>query len=173
MSWKLNNWASLVALLVCGCMAGGNRTTWEYMPDMTNSPAVKAQEEPMRIPPAGTLPENFEPYVYAVDQGDAAGRALKNPAPISKEVLLRGQVVYNNTCVVCHGPKGDGDGFIVPKFPRPPSLLSDKVRDWTDGRIFHVILRCADFAQRSLGGRLLHTGAGAGGASDARRCAGL
>ena len=32
-----------------------------------------------------------------------------------------------------------GDGSIVPKFPRPPSLQSDKVRQWADGRIFHTI----------------------------------
>jgi mono/diheme cytochrome c family protein len=42
-------------------------------------------------------------------------------------------------CVVCHGPKGDGQGYIVPKFPMPPSLYSPKVTNWPDGRIYHVI----------------------------------
>jgi mono/diheme cytochrome c family protein len=32
-------------------------------------------------------------------------------------------------------------GYIVPKFTQPPSLLSDKIRNWPDGRIFHVISR--------------------------------
>ena len=34
---------------------------------------------------------------------------------------------------------GQGDGYIVPKFPRPPTLQSDKVRNWPDGNIYHVI----------------------------------
>jgi mono/diheme cytochrome c family protein len=46
-----------------------------------------------------------------------------------------------NTCVVCHGPEGDGQGYIVPIYPMPPSLHSLKVRNWPDGRIFHVITR--------------------------------
>ena len=60
---------------------------------------------------------------------------------LTKENILRGQTVFNNTCTVCHGPKGDGNGSIVPKFPRPPAVTSAKVTDWPDGRIFHVMTR--------------------------------
>ena len=86
----------------------------------------------------GTVPRGFEPYPYTKDP-EAAGRELKNPLEPTKTVLVRGQAVFNTYCIVCHGPRGEGNGYIIPKFPQPPSLQSDKVRGWPDGRIYHVI----------------------------------
>lgn len=115
------------------------KPTYEYMPDMMDSPAVKAQKEPMRSPVAGTLPRGYVPYPYGVSEGDLAGQQLKNPLSISRETLTYGKDRFNTYCMVCHGSDGKGQGSIVPKFPMPPSLHSEKVRGWTDGRIFHVI----------------------------------
>jgi len=110
-----------------------------YMPDMVYSPAFKAQKDgAMRMPVAGTVPRGFQYYPYA-NNPERAGQELKNPLPPTAEVLKRGQVMFNTYCIVCHGPNGEGDGSVVPKFPRPPSLQSDKVRGWSDGRIYHVI----------------------------------
>src|SRR5207302_715869 len=80
---------------------------------------------------------DYEPYHYA-DDPEAAGRELKNPLRPTMKVLRRGKVMFETNCAVCHGKLGDGDGPVVPKFPRPPVLYSDKVRNWPDGRIFHV-----------------------------------
>lgn len=110
-----------------------------YMPDMAYSPAFKAQEEgAMMMPVEGTIPRGYSPYPYE-NNPEAAGRELKNPLPRERAVFKRGQRMYNINCAVCHGPMGEGDGSVVPKFPRPPSLQSEKVRDWPDGRIYHVI----------------------------------
>ncbi len=110
-----------------------------YMPDMVYSPAFKAQKEgAMRMPVKGTVPRNYVPYAYAKDP-ERAGRELKNPLRKTGDTLVRGQALYNTYCIVCHGVAGEGDGTVVPKFPRPPSLQSDKVRGWSDGRIYHVI----------------------------------
>ena len=110
-----------------------------YMPDMVYSPALKAQKQgSMMMPVKGTVPRGFEPYPFPKDE-ERAGRELKNPVPRSKTILARGQVLFNTYCIVCHGPNGEGDGTIVPKFPRPPSLQSDKVRSFADGRIYHLI----------------------------------
>lgn len=110
-----------------------------YMPDMVYSPAFKAQKEgAMRMPVKGTVPRDFDPYPYPKDP-DAAGRNLKNPLRPTKQILARGQHVYEIYCNVCHGVRGEGNGTIVPKFPQPPSLQSDKVRNWTDGRLYHQI----------------------------------
>ncbi len=128
-------------LLVLGLAACGQheKPNFTYMPDMAYSPAVKAQEEgSMRQPVAGTIPRGFTPYAYR-DQPDLAATQLKNPLPRTREVFYRGKTMFETYCLVCHGPGGMGDGTIVPKFPRPPSLQSDKVRQWTDGRIYHVI----------------------------------
>ncbi len=110
-----------------------------YMPDMVYSPALKAQQPGTMIPPVkGTVPRDFTPYPYPRDP-ELAGKNLKNVLQPTLTVLKRGQSIYNVYCIVCHGPKGKGDGSIIPKFPRPPTLLSEKVKDWSDGRIYHTI----------------------------------
>lgn len=110
-----------------------------YMPDMVYSPALKAQEEgSMRVPPAGTIPRGFTPY----KQTDpvVAGKELKNPLRATRTVLYRGQKVFNTYCLVCHGPYGEGDGPVAPKFGRPPSL-QERPMTWPDGQIFHTITK--------------------------------
>jgi mono/diheme cytochrome c family protein len=110
-----------------------------YMPDMVYSPGLKAQAEgAMRMPVAGTVPRNFEPYHFT--NIDVAGRELKNPLQATAAVLKRGQAMYNTYCIVCHGPNGEGDGSVVAKgFPRPPSLQADKIRTYPDGSIYHIM----------------------------------
>jgi mono/diheme cytochrome c family protein len=110
-----------------------------YMPDMVYSPALKAQSPGVMVPPVpGTVPTHFVGYPYATQPELAA--KLKNPLKPIASVMERGRHVFNTYCIVCHGAGGEGDGPIIPKFPRPTSLLSEKVRGWTDGRIYHVIM---------------------------------
>ena len=121
----------------------------EYMPDMAYGPRVAAQhEDPLRPgqsvhrpPVPGTVPRNYTPYRYAQADSLQAQADLVNPLPRTAAVMARGQRVYGNTCIVCHGPEGDGQGSIVPLYPMPPTLHSAKVRGWPDARIFHVISR--------------------------------
>lgn len=121
----------------------------EYMPNMAYGPRVAAQaEDPLRpgypverLPVEGTVPRDITPYRFAQADTTQAMAALVNPLPRTAEVIGRGQRVYLNTCVVCHGPRGDGQGYIEPLYPQPPVLFSDKVRNWPDSRIFHVITR--------------------------------
>lgn len=136
-------WLRAAVLGMMGAVFGLSACTHEkpnfiYMPDMVYSPALKAQEGMMKPPVKGTVPRGYTRYPYPND-AEAAGRELVNPLRPTPAVLKRGQVVFNTNCLVCHGPAGEGDGTVVPKFPRPPSLQSDKVRGWTDGRIYHVV----------------------------------
>jgi len=141
--------SAVVALCLAGCSHQKSEPAIEYMPNMAYGPRVAAQaEDPlrpgqpvMRNPVPGTVPVGYTPYRYAQADTLEAARDLVNPLPRTAAVLARGQKVYMNTCVVCHGPQGDGQGYIVPLFPMPPSLHSAKVRGWPDGRIFHVITR--------------------------------
>lgn len=138
---------ALVAALAFGCDRQKQETAIEYMPDMAYGPRVAAQHEDplrpgrsvMRNPVPGTVPVGYTPYRYAAGDSLEAQRDLENPLPRTASVLTRGRNVYMNTCVVCHGPQGDGQGYIVPIYPMPPTLHSAKVREWPDGRIFHVI----------------------------------
>jgi mono/diheme cytochrome c family protein len=128
----------LASVLLAGCKH--DKPNFIYMPDMYYSPALKAQEEgSMRMPVKGTVPRGFVKYDFAVENNEELGKKLVNPLPRTKTALLRGQKLYNTYCIVCHGAYGEGDGTVVPKYPRPPSLQSEKIGKWPDGRIFHVI----------------------------------
>jgi mono/diheme cytochrome c family protein len=141
----------IIALSILILSLGCTKTTpdREYMPDMYESTSLKAQKEDpfskdgaaARIPPEGTVPRGYTPYKYTAADTDKAGRELKNPLVRTKMNVERGQKIFNTYCIVCHGPKGNGEGFVVPPYPHPPSLLSDKVVRWPDGSIFNVISR--------------------------------
>ena len=127
-----------VTLSLVGCTSKHSEPNWAYAPDMHFSVGLKAQESgSMRPPVVGTISRNFRPY--EITSIDEAGKVLKNPLTITRDILKSGQNLYNVYCIVCHGKFGEGDGTVVPKYPRPPSLQSDKIRDYKDGQIFHVM----------------------------------
>ena len=131
---------AVVVLVLAAACGKHEKPTFTFMPEMAYSPAIKAQEDgSMRTPPAGTVAQNQERY--APGDNIEAAASLKNPLPRSLAVLKRGQDQFNVYCKVCHGPYGEGDGTVVPKFPRPPSLQSDKIKGYPDGKIFHVMTR--------------------------------
>lgn len=92
----------------------------------------------MRNPVKGTVARGFLPYPYK-NNPDEAGANLVNPIPVSKESLKLGQTKFDIYCSPCHGYHAEGDSRLRGQFPNPPSLHSEKVRNWSDGRIFHVI----------------------------------
>ena len=134
-----------MALLLSACQRK-SITQLEYMPDMYRQPSVQPQEfDPtapggigMRLPVPGTVARGYEPYHFAM--ADTLGaNTLPNALPATAEVLMTGRKYFEVYCIVCHGATGDGHGYIVPKFTMPPVLYGDKVRAWSDGRIYHVI----------------------------------
>ncbi|MDR3608072.1 MAG: cytochrome c [Oligoflexia bacterium] len=129
----------IVAMAAASGCTKHSKPNYIYMPDMYYSPAVKAQKALMRLPVEGTVPRGYTPYHFT--SPEEAGKALIDPLPPTHAVLMRGQMMFNTYCQVCHGPAGLGDGNVVPKIPRPPSLQSDKIRNWPDGSIFHIITR--------------------------------
>ncbi|MBK9089916.1 MAG: cytochrome c [Holophagales bacterium] len=92
-------------------------------------------------PQPGTVAVGEEPYPYAQNEADKAGAELKNPLQPTPEVLAHGKFVYENVCITCHGPRGAGDGIVTALFPKPPSLMTQRVRDWPDGQLFHRPMR--------------------------------
>lgn len=111
-----------------------------YMPDMYYTKALKYQQPGMKPPVANTIARDHFPMPASMTM-EEAGKAYLNPLRATVSVLERGKHVYNNTCIVCHGPNGEGDGSIVPKFPRPPSLQSEKLRKFPDGNLYFIITR--------------------------------
>ncbi len=134
--------SAVVLFSMAGCSGDPKKPAYDFFHHMNDTPAVKAQRVDSfgvagRVAPEDTIHQESAPYRYAND-AEGAARNLKNPLPRTKAVLVQGQKLYNNTCVVCHGKIGDGNGSVVPKFPMPPTLHSEKVRGWSDGAIFHV-----------------------------------
>lgn len=92
----------------------------------------------MRPPVEGTVARGFLPYAFK-GKPDEAGRFLANPLLPTKEVLERGKSRYMTFCSPCHGNFGRGDSRLQGQFPNPPTLHSDKVRNWPAGNIYHVM----------------------------------
>ncbi len=135
----------LSCLALTSCTMQHEKPNFVYMPDMADGPGVKAQEVgAQRLPVPGTIPYG----TVLADRSDAlpedpelAGRTLKNPLPRSAESMQRGRQIFMRTCYACHGATGEGDGPVVPKYPRPPSLQSEKAVGLPDGRIYHIITK--------------------------------
>lgn len=144
---------ALLALVVSACDLGlpagraphveGNRL------DMMDQPKLKPQRADIfggratgsLESPAGAVAVDEVPYPFTQAQATEAGLALTNPLPHSPPVIAHGKFVFDNVCITCHGPRGAGDGPVTLLFPRPPSLMTQRVRDWPDGEIFHRPMR--------------------------------
>ncbi|MBI5325684.1 MAG: DUF3341 domain-containing protein [Ignavibacteriae bacterium] len=92
----------------------------------------------MRNPVPGTVARGAMPYIFK-GQPDLAGEKLVNPFNPDEKTLAIGKKKFNIYCSPCHGNFAKGDARLNGQFPNPPSLHSDKVRNWSDGRIFAVI----------------------------------
>lgn len=136
-------------ILLTGCNGGKNQTNIELIQNMMDQISIKSQDwdpkEPdklqMRTPPEGTVPRGFTPYKYATDP-DGAEKNLVNPyaGKVTEEILNVGKKHFETYCAVCHGIEGKGDGLVAEKMAvKPPTLLSDKLKNYKDGRIFHII----------------------------------
>jgi mono/diheme cytochrome c family protein len=67
--------------------------------------------------------------------------ARVNPLKPTGENLRRGERLFNNYCMPCHGAEGRGDGPLAHQWPRLPKDLThpDRQARLTDGEIFWKI----------------------------------
>jgi len=93
----------------------------------------------MREPVAGTVAKGSKPYPYPADSALLAEQYLLNPLEYTEANLSAGKAKFNTFCSPCHDYNGTGQSRLNGQFPNPPSLHSDRVRNWKDGHIFHVI----------------------------------
>ena len=92
----------------------------------------------MRPPVQGTVARGTLPYAFAA-QPEKAAEFNINPLFTKAENLALGKTKLDIYWSPCHGYHGEGDSRLRGQFPHPTTLQSEKVRNWTDGRIFHVI----------------------------------
>jgi len=142
----------LLVFLLYGCDRSRNKPGWDYFPDMFYSTAYETftknpnfkDEMTMRVPVSGTVPRDFTPFSYTIDEESRirAGIELINPDSATAETLLRGKAAYTTFCAGCHGDAGAGDGILYSSglYPLQPRLLTGNDADkLKDGEIFHTI----------------------------------
>jgi mono/diheme cytochrome c family protein len=139
------------------CERNPKKPGFELLPDMARSVPYDAYApnpltkdgKTLQPPPEGSIPRGFEPFPYGAtpEEAERAGRELQNPVAATPENLARGKKLYDRFCLVCHGAEGKGDGPLIPKFPNPPSFTSKAVREYPEGRLYHVISRGAGMMQ--------------------------
>ncbi len=98
----------------------------------------------MRVPVEGTIPRDFTPFQYANTPEDRirAGEELSNPLTVNQAVIERGKHEFETFCIGCHGPKGDGNGYLHTSglyIVVPRSLVGEEARNLKDGEIYHTI----------------------------------
>lgn len=123
----------------------------EFMPDMNHARRYDAFEpnpvlpggQTLQRPPAGTVARGWPVIQYAGTPGDAlrAGQGLTSPiADDDERARARGEHVFRNFCVPCHGAGGTGDGLAARQgVPPPPSLLAEHAVSMRNGQMFHVL----------------------------------
>jgi cytochrome c oxidase cbb3-type subunit II len=68
-------------------------------------------------------------------------RAVTNPYPTSEAGLARGHVIFQNFCLGCHGPIGDGMGPAQPYlYPPPLNFTILKGRGVSGGILYYQIM---------------------------------
>lgn len=91
----------------------------------------------MRLPVQGTVAKGFIPYPF---EGETNPKeVLSNPYFPTEANLQLGQRKFLTYCSPCHGNFGDGDSRLAGQFPNPPTLHSDRARNFSDGMIYHII----------------------------------
>lgn len=141
--------ALVLALLLTGCEKG--------MHDMYDQPRYDTYAPSKLWPDGGAARLPVAGTVIAARGGFAAsssGRvgyriaqlwdrdeyAPANPYPVSAALLARGRQRFDIYCATCHGPLGDGDGYIVRRgFPAPPSYHLPRLRNAPDRYLFDVM----------------------------------
>lgn len=93
----------------------------------------------MRLPVEGTVSKGKSKYEFK-GMPDSAVKNLSNPLPVTKEIFARGRQKYETFCSPCHGYYGKGDSRLKGQYPNPPTLHSDKIRNFKDGNIYHIIV---------------------------------
>lgn len=145
--------AALLGALHLALRPDPSRANFEFFPDMARSVAAESFAAEALLPGGAVLqaPQpgvvvrgapSF-PYGPGPDEARRAGAELRSPiAADDAAALARGQQVYRNVCVVCHGAGGDGRSPVTARgMLAPPSLLGARAVELSDGELFHIVTR--------------------------------
>ena len=122
------------ALLVMALLAGCEKLDR----NMYDNPAFRPQEEPVRLPPAGSVPTKGLDHTPLPGTPEAV--ALKNPEKATDFSLLKGKELFGIYCTPCHGASGKGDGPVAKKFvPTPVDISGTGFGMAPEGMLFSIL----------------------------------
>jgi len=134
--------SAALAILVAAGLTSACDDQVKYVPwfeTMTTQPSVETYEAEPLAPVAGTVPAGSARHLDLL----AADTLLTNPLDGTAEDLERGEILFLQFCVMCHGETGVGDGPVVGPNRLPPlptlDLLSERALDLSDGYIYGMI----------------------------------
>jgi mono/diheme cytochrome c family protein len=137
---RIRSLAFLLGLTVAltGCDDQVKRVPW--FKTMFRTESVRTYEAELTTPPEGTVHFGAGRHYDLL----AADTLLTNPLVRTADVLERGEVLYLQYCIMCHGEEGAGDGPVVGENRLPPlptlNLLSERAKnDLSDGYIWGMI----------------------------------
>lgn len=148
-------WAALAVLALsmlsaaCSNFPSRGAPVWVF-PDMKKQDKVKyetssaffADGRGSRLPVAHTVAQETYHADVAYSTGIAANGeyVAKNPLPIDRDVLSRGETKFNVYCSPCHDRTGSGHGVVAARSTWiPGNLHDDRIVNYVDGEIYHVI----------------------------------
>jgi len=133
---------------VAGTIARGYSGV-HYAPTTTAKNAVLSNLSGEGSVQAISVPINGSvPYYYGNTEEErtrAMEENIYNPYPISDAGMAKAKDLYNIYCGICHGEKGDGNGYLVREdggvYPAAPAnFLTDEFIAASNGRFYHSIM---------------------------------
>jgi mono/diheme cytochrome c family protein len=103
---------------------------------MKEQESIRTYETSLPQMPRGSIPVGGGIETVRTSKPDD----LRNPLPSSPASVERGKQAYGHFCIMCHGPKGDGNGTVGQSFaPLPSNLTESPVQGQSDGELFYKI----------------------------------
>ena len=103
---------------------------------MKDQESIRTYEAEPPEMPEGTVPISGGQAVLKASKPEN----LRNPLSYTPEVLEKGKTAYGYFCIMCHGPKADGEGTVGQSFaPLPTDLRTPYVQEQSDGQLFYKI----------------------------------
>ena len=125
-----------VAIAVFISLSSAYSLPWSW--DMWSQESIKPYEEPVIFPRNSISTDGKK---VKLEDREKVEAIEKGPIPLTEESAERGETLFEYNCVVCHGPKGLGDGIIIKKGLGfyPVNLTTPLVKQRTDGYIYAYI----------------------------------
>ncbi len=99
----------------------------------------------LKVPANGSIPYYYDDTEE--ERNRAMAEIINNPFPITDAGLASSKELYETFCGICHGNKGDGNGYLVSEdnpnqvYPaQPANFLSDEFINASNGRYYHSIM---------------------------------